>query len=380
MATLASLADARSVRRGQIASYPSGVILPAAQPPTKRRRLEQVSATRCSASAAHSQGGSDNHAVSRVLREAERAAKDVQRALQHIHELPSARPPGQELPPVLQSAMSIVIYAAAATLLLASHAHSRQAQWLFAAVAGVSMGLYSRKKGYVSTSGAIAAACVGFANQASSIRAPVTLFAFFLSSSKLTKLKEELKSDTEDFKAGGQRDWKQVVCTGLIPTVLAVLSGHQAGFVDLPLGAAAHRAYTALMGGFLGYFACCCGDTWASELGQLSQQQPRLITTFRPVRKGTNGGVTWLGLGASVAGGLFMGLVFWASALASPSLRAQPPLHSAAVRQWSLVLVGALSGLFGSLLDSLLGATVQYTGFNMKTQKITGKPGPDAGE
>ena len=61
-------------------------------------------------------------------------------------------------------------------------------------------------------SGALAAAVIGAATQASSIRAPATLFAFFLSSSKLTGLKEELKSGTDEFKAGGQRDWKQV-CT-----------------------------------------------------------------------------------------------------------------------------------------------------------------------
>ena len=57
--------------------------------------------------------------------------------------------------------------------------------------------------------------------------------------------------------------------------------------------------------------------------------------------QGTNGGVTWAGLGASTAGGLFMGIVFWAAVLASPSTAADTALREAALRQWLLIPAGA---------------------------------------
>lgn len=64
--------------------------------------------------------------------------------------------------------------------------------------------------------GAIAAVFVGAATLGSSLRAGATLLAFYVSSSKLTKLKEELKEVDEDFRKGGQRDWVQVssFCNG----------------------------------------------------------------------------------------------------------------------------------------------------------------------
>ncbi len=179
------------------------------------------------------------------------------------------------------------------------------------------------------------------------------------------------------------RTHHQVLSNAGVPTLLAMGYGAMAGCLDLPLGplptVEAWRAdiLTLLMGGFLGYYSCCCGDTWASELGTLSTDTPRLITTLQPVRRGTNGGVTLLGLSASMAGGLFVGLVFYGAALMSPTLWVFGPQRVAALAQWRLVPLGLLAGLVGSLTDSLLGATVQFSGYDRERELIVGKPGPE---
>lgn len=120
-----------------------------------------------------------------------------------------------------------------------------------------------------------------------------------------------------------------------------------------------------------GHYSCCCADTWASEIGMLSSSAPRLITTGRRVPTGTNGGVTLLGLAASAAGGLFMGLVVWAAGCVSRETRHPGVLqqhNSMHAQQWMLLATAA--GVFGSLTDSLLGATVQYSGWCTKTHKV----------
>lgn len=268
--------------------------------------------------------------------------------------------------PVLQIS-ALVGYSA---LIHAFHATSQAIGGLFLALI---VAAYGYRKSSLSASGAVAAALIGWATLAPSFRAGLVLLAFFFVSSKFTELREEEKAVDDSHKSGGgQRDWKQVACNGLIPAILTVTAGILTGGMDGPLRPATAPVLASLYAGFLGYFGCCCGDTWASELGQLSPEEPRLITTLRPVRKGTNGGVTWAGLGASVAGGLFIGLVFYTFGVISPSSNS-----AAAIQQWKLIPLGLAAGLVGSIIDSILGATVQFTGYNRTTGKITGRNGPD---
>ncbi|KAK9829199.1 hypothetical protein WJX72_004446 [[Myrmecia] bisecta] len=296
--------------------------------------------------------------VEAALRRAQQAFESAQIKLEHVDRLPSARI-RRQLPKVVRDALQLGRAPLLLAVVWASHCFGPAIQAVGAVAVGMAMAVWGRKKGALSPSGAASAFCVGAATLAPSFRCGVTLLAFYASSSKITAFREEAKAVDEAFKEGGQRDWKQVCCNALIPAGIALAFGYWTG------------------GGFLGYYACFCGDTWVYELGQLSEAMPRLITSLRPARKGTNGGVTLLGLAASVAGGLFTGMTFYAAGLLSPTLRAVGGQASIATSQWALIPIGLAAGLFGSILDSVLGATVQFSGFNRTTSKVTSKQGAD---
>ncbi len=206
----------------------------------------------------------------------------------------------------------------------------------------------------------------------------LSLIYFFVSSSLLSHFRSHDKERTaaDKFSKGSQRDILQVMANGGVATALALAHGLT--------GSQATRQL--LQAGYTGALATANGDTWATELGVLNTRQPRLITTGKPVAPGTSGGITLLGTSASAAGGLSLGLVFWllekvGTALARPlssymnklitsrgrliaptaDLSACVPVadKSAVGAINRPLLIGLLSGLAGSLADSLMGATLQ---------------------
>lgn len=171
----------------------------------------------------------------------------------------------------------------------------------------------------------------------------VLLGVFFISSSALSHFREREKAATaEKFEKGHRRDIGQVFANGGLGALIALASA------IVPAGVVLPGVWFAL---FIGVMATVTADTWATELGTLSKAPPRLITNGRSVEIGTSGGVSPLGTGVSFAGGLLIGLT---AGLLAPLAGLLP--WSAAL---SVALIGALSGAAGSLIDSLMGATVQ---------------------
>ncbi|MCO5577863.1 hypothetical protein L7F22_031698 [Adiantum nelumboides] len=240
-------------------------------------------------------------------------------------------------------------------------------------LAGVVVAVIALHRRSLNGSGAIAGSIVLSLSFLAGFRYGALILGFFFSSSRLTKHGSKVKKELEgvDYKHGGQRNWLQVLVNSSIATVLSVLTAYYSNWGDKCLDSMRFPLVTGFLGGILGHYACCNGDTWSSELGVLSESQPRLITTMRVVQRGVNGAVTLLGLLAATAGGALIGLIFVLVGLITAKCEG-----SVAYKQWLVLPLGAFAGLFGSVCDSLLGATVQYSGFCVVRKKVVEKPGP----
>jgi uncharacterized protein (TIGR00297 family) len=201
--------------------------------------------------------------------------------------------------------------------------------------------------GMLSPSGGVAAALLGGLTYGlGGWPAAILLIVFFASSSVLTKLFTRRKREVnKNFAKGGRRDWAQVLANGGAG-LLALLAGASGWFSP----ALAWAAYASAL-------ATVNADTWATELGVLSRGQPQLITNGKRVPRGTSGAVSAQGSLAALGGAALIALA--AGVLGDG--------------QWGLASLAARagSGLLGSYLDSLLGATVQAIYYCPQCKKET---------
>ena len=171
------------------------------------------------------------------------------------------------------------------------------------------------------------------------------LLAFFISSSFLTKFKAPLKVDVQEkFEKGSQRDIGQVFANGLPPVFYVILL---TVFSISDLRSPLFIAVTT-------YFAAANADTFSTEIGILAKSPPRWILDLRrTVEKGTSGGVTLLGTLAGALGSLKITSLLLIGVYLVSDLNRSPHAIFIAL---NLVFLG---GLLGSIIDSLLGASIQ---------------------
>lgn len=177
----------------------------------------------------------------------------------------------------------------------------------------------------------------------------ILLLTFFITSSALSRAFRNRKQGlNEKFSKGHERDAGQVFGNGGLAALFAVLHALYPGSIIPWVGFAAS-------------LAAVNADTWATELGVLNPTPPRLITDLRKrVEKGTSGGISLWGTGASILGSSLIALL---AVFLSPT-------GTLTTGQWLLI---TFAGLAGSLFDSILGATVQAMYYCPADKKETEK-------
>lgn len=159
---------------------------------------------------------------------------------------------------------------------------------------------------------------------------------FFVTSSLFTSVGKRHKKILETvFEKGGQRDIFQVFANGGVG-MFAIL-----GYYFAP-----HSAWYMI---FLGSIAAATADTWATELGTFSRRPPVSILNFKKVEMGTSGGITPLGTFGALIGSLSVVLI-------GGFMWGWRQVDFLTVEH---IVVITLAGFFGSVVDSILGATVQ---------------------
>lgn len=221
---------------------------------------------------------------------------------------------------------------------VASGSVTLAAPWLRAivgAVAAAVIAALARRARALSASGALAAMACGAASAAAGWGYAALLVTYFVTSSLVTAAGRSRKEaqTAPVAEKGGERDAAQVVANGGVFCLAAL-----ATLTATP----GSPAWGFLVAGALGALAASAADTWSTEIGVLVGGTPRSIVNRTIVRKGESGGITWAGTGGGLAGAVFV-------ALAAAALGIEHGLPLAPI----------VGGMTGTLLDSLLGATLQ---------------------
>ncbi|KAK6521481.1 hypothetical protein TWF506_001694 [Arthrobotrys conoides] len=207
------------------------------------------------------------------------------------------------------------------------------------------------------------------------------LFGFYLAGNSATKHKHAIKQSLTISASGSHtvttRTHTQVLSNSICASVLILThyyliqddlkAGKEITFSLFSGGKNGWR--DALVVGIMTQYAAVLSDTLSSELGILSRSPPRLIyNPLKVVPPGTNGGVTLAGFIAGTIGSIFIAIISVISVPFSPEN---------STLQFKATLGGVIvaAGVIGTIIDSLLGATLQASVIDVKAGKVVESEG-----
>ena len=159
------------------------------------------------------------------------------------------------------------------------------------------------------------------------------LIGFFVLSSILSKIADRQSKKDIIASKGSQRDIVQVYANGGIPLIFTI-AWYLSGF-----------SIDWLYWAFLASLASATADTWETEIGSFSKSLPLNILTWKRVPKGFSGGISLLGTTGGVIGAAII--------VSIAALMGFLPWNG------MLILLITSAGFFGSVVDSILGASIQ---------------------
>ncbi len=208
------------------------------------------------------------------------------------------------------------------------------------------MFILSQVFGVFDVKGGLAAVVLGaFISVVANFNWLLLLVVFAFSSHLATKawFKQKKKDSLQEGQAG-ERGYSNVIYAGVLGFLIASFQGMTSTF-NLP-----NIPYFFL---FAVSFAVINSDTFASEIGILDRKV-YMITSFRKVQPGVNGGVSVTGTIASVLGALIIGVTY-------------SILKTGTISPFPILVITSL-GFAGSIIDSILGATLENRNYLSKGQ------------
>jgi uncharacterized protein (TIGR00297 family) len=182
--------------------------------------------------------------------------------------------------------------------------------------------------GGVNITGALAGSAVAFIMAVRDLRMFLALLIVFAVTLLATRVGYARKQQLRTAEPAGGRTAAQAMANLGIAALVVAIAG--AGWPVLALAALAEAA----------------GDTSSSEIGMAFPGKTLLVTNFKSIPAGTDGGISLLGTIAALLGAASVAIAAVATGLV--------PVHAIATI--------ILAGFFGTIIDSLLGAIFERRG------------------